>query len=94
VREAGDNGAVRGANPELAAALGRVILARRHELDKSQEALAYESGMSVRQYQKIETGEAVNSFVGNIYAIALALDLKFAELAERTERAMRKRRSQ
>lgn len=83
----------RGAHPELATALGKAILSRRRELAKSQEEVAYESDMSVRQYQRIETGEAVNALVGNVYAIALALDLRLSELAERAEVKMRRRRT-
>ena len=82
----------RGAHPDLAAGLGKAILVRRRELGKSQEDVAYESDMSVRQYQRIETGEAVNALVGNVYAIAIALDLGFSELAERAERRMKRRR--
>ncbi|HTV72656.1 MAG TPA: helix-turn-helix transcriptional regulator [Candidatus Acidoferrales bacterium] len=81
----------RNANPELAAALGKAILGRRRELERSQEDIAHESDMSTRQYINIESGVG-NALVGNVYAIAQALDLRFSELAERTERAMRRRR--
>jgi Helix-turn-helix len=88
----GDNGIVsRGAYPELSTALGKAIFARRQELDKSQEAVAYESDMSIRQYQKLESGSA-NTMIGNVYAVAMALNLKLSDLAERAERGMRKRR--
>lgn len=76
----------RGANPDLAAALGKIILVRCTELSRSQEDVAHESGMCTRQNQRIEAGQAVNALVGNVYSIALALYLKLAELADRAER--------
>ena len=82
----------RGADPELAAALGKAIHARRAELRRSQEDIAHESGMSIRQYQRLEAGETVNALIGNVYAIAIALDLRLSELADRTERNIRRRR--
>lgn len=82
----------RGAHPELASALGRAILARRRELSLSQEDVAYESDMSIRQYQRLEAGESINALVGNVFSIATALGWKLSELIEQAERVMRKRK--
>lgn len=59
--------------------IGKIIRARRRVLDKAQELLAQEVGMSRATLANIETGRQ-RILVHQIYAFAKALNLKLSDL--------------
>jgi transcriptional regulator with XRE-family HTH domain len=59
--------------------LGEIVRARREAAGKSQEAVAFASGVSVRHYQKIEAGVTNPAFL-TLIGIADALELHVSDL--------------
>lgn len=59
--------------------IGRIIRARRRVLDRAQELLAQEIGISRATLANIETGRQ-RILVHQLYAFAKALDLKLSDL--------------
>jgi transcriptional regulator with XRE-family HTH domain len=59
--------------------IGRIIRARRRVLDRAQELLAQEVGISRATLANIETGRQ-RILVHQLYAFAKALDLKLSDL--------------
>ena len=64
------------------------IRKRREELSLTQEAVAYESGTSVRNYARIEAG-AVNLRVLSLFAIAAVLKTTPAKLLDARDESIR-----
>lgn len=62
-------------------ALGKAIRHLRHERSVSQEALAYEAGVTSGTLSLIERGQS-NPTWGTVKAIATALGVNIAELAK------------
>lgn len=60
-------------------ALGRRIKELRQEKKMTQLDLAVASGMDIRQIQRIEAGH-INTSVGNVWEIAMALDINLPYL--------------
>jgi transcriptional regulator with XRE-family HTH domain len=71
--------------------LSVAIRSARESAGLSQEQVAFDSGVSVRHYQKIEAGDTANPKLENLYGIAAALGLPLSELVERAEPARRRR---
>jgi transcriptional regulator with XRE-family HTH domain len=67
------------------AALGKAVRHFRVERDETQEALAHKAGITVGHLSKIERGHA-NPTWETIQAIAAALKVSVASLAERAEK--------
>jgi transcriptional regulator with XRE-family HTH domain len=69
----------KGGFERLAVSLGSAIRARRLDAGKTLEALAYESGVSVRRLLEIEKGRT-DPRLSTIHKIATALLIKVGEL--------------
>lgn len=67
------------------AALGKAVRHFRVERDETQEALAHRAGITVGHLSKIERGQA-NPTWETIQAIAAALEVSVARLAEQAEK--------
>lgn len=59
--------------------LGEIVRARRESAGKSQESVAFASGVSVRHYQKIEAGATNPAFL-TLIGIADALEVRLPDL--------------
>ena len=68
--------------------LAAVLRKRRERLGRSQEALAYEAGVTVATLARLERGES-NPTWGTVMRIIAALDLSLVDLG----RAVEKRRT-
>jgi transcriptional regulator with XRE-family HTH domain len=71
--------------------LGKAVAERRKAVGKTQEDLAYESGVSLRHLQKIEAG-GTNPRLGTLLTIARILEIKPQRLLDRAEDLQRPRR--
>jgi DNA-binding XRE family transcriptional regulator len=67
-------------------ALCAAIRDRRERQGLSQEDVAYEAGVSIRHYQKIEAGDSLNPKLENLHGIATALEMRLSELIADAER--------
>jgi transcriptional regulator with XRE-family HTH domain len=80
------------ASPNKLERLAAAIKHRRQELGLTQEALAYESGTSVRNYARIEAG-TVNVRALTLYEIAAALRTSPARLFDAADEQGRRRKA-
>ena len=67
-------------------ALCAAIRDRRTRKGLSQEDVAYEAGVSIRHYQKIEAGDSSNPKLENLHGIAAALGIRLSDLIGDAER--------
>ena len=66
--------------------LARTIRARRLELNLTQEAVAFDAGISPRHYQQLESG-AANPTYQTLFEVARVLSVTVADLIDPTYRA-------
>jgi transcriptional regulator with XRE-family HTH domain len=71
--------------------LSRNIRSRRLELDLTQEAVAFDAGLSPRHFQELESGTANPTFA-TLFEIARVLNSSVAELATTARRPLPQRR--
>jgi len=76
-------------NPELIASLGIEVKARRTELELTQEDLAGRMGIDRPFISLIEVGRKQPT-VSVLFALSIALEMTFADLASRVEARYRK----
>lgn len=67
-------------------ALCAAIRDRRERKGLSQEATAHEAGVSIRHYQKIEAGDALNPKLESLFGVAAALGIRLSDLIADAER--------
>jgi transcriptional regulator with XRE-family HTH domain len=76
-------------HPDLARDLGFVIRQRRDDLQRSQEDVAHEAGLSVRHYAKLESGQT-NATIGTLFSVADVLGIDILQLIELAARLKKK----
>lgn len=72
--------------------LGKKVAAVRKEKELTQQALAYETGLSLSQIARIETG-VINTTLNTIFIIAKALEIEPKELFDFPVTATKKRKN-
>jgi transcriptional regulator with XRE-family HTH domain len=73
------------APPGFQLALGHAVKARRHELGRTQETIANDTGLHQRWISNVETGKRNPSYA-SLRRLAAGLDLSTSELIARAER--------